>query len=364
MAGAVAMSVVDPVFAQSLTFMTWNINGVEADEADLERFAKAASEEVGPVDVLVLQEIISQDQVAVVAEAFDLEYHVISDFSPPPNITGSGFRSLEVAVLSRLPITAAMEWDTTGQEPTGDGFPPRVSSDNIVSEEVLVEVNFGESRPSRGFLRADLEGGWSVYAVHWKSSRGASCNAADLNNAEQREDQAEGLVANASGALQAGRTIVVAGDYNIQAPGRSLRVGTNLEEDCNPSGSCEDVCGPQGRDGYDDSIHMLLSVHDRAELLSAALPETFIARFFPGGAIDHILVAGPMADEFESAITPDTTDDRWFGSDHRPVLARVNVEDNGSGSPGGGDAARMRELISEIQTRLNELEELIGPDNQ
>ena len=54
------------------------------------------------------------------------------------------------------------------------------------------------------------------------------------------------------------------------------------------------MCGPQGRDGYDDSIAVLLALEDSARLLSGALAETYVARHYPGGAIDHLLVAGAV----------------------------------------------------------------------
>ena len=94
----------------------------------------------------------------------------------------------------------------------------------------------------------------------------------------------------------AGRSLIVAGDFNIQAPGRVLRVGTDPGEDCAPtSGTCDGLCGPGGRDGYDDSIALLLGIDDSARLLSGELGSTYVARHFPGGAIDHLLVAGPEA---------------------------------------------------------------------
>ena len=344
--------------AEPLRFMTWNINAGETEPSGVERRARDAVEAVGGVDIVFLQEVISEAQVQAAAQGFGLPHYAMSDFSPPVSITNAWFRSLEVAVLSRIPITAASEWDTTGREPAGDGFAPRVSAEAITTEELPINVDFGDHQPSRGFLRADLEGGWSVYGVHWKSSRGDSCNAEDMDNAAQRENQAEGLGLDAARALDADRTIVVGGDYNIQAPGRVLRVGTNPDEDCNPSGSCEDVCGVDGTDGYDDSIPLLLTLDPGARLLSQNLGETYVARFFPGGAIDHILVAGPRADAFETASTPDVEGDAWFGSDHRPVLASVTVE----GEQRSDRAARIRELLDEIRQRATEIEMLLGQE--
>ncbi|MGD8275763.1 MAG: endonuclease/exonuclease/phosphatase family protein, partial [Thiohalocapsa sp.] len=330
-------------------------NGGQADAATLGDRARLTKESVGPVDVLVLEEVISEEQVEAVADAMGLDHYAISDFSPPPEITGAWFASLEVAVISRLPIEGAAEWDTTGREPFGDTFGPRLSTEGIEPELLVLDVEFGETRPSRGFLRVDLEGGWSVYAVHWKSSRGESCNAADLDNARQREDQAAGLLLDATRVLQDGRNVIVAGDYNIQAPGRVLRVGTDVGEDCVPMGSCEGVCGPEGKDGYDDSIHRLLTVNSSARLLSEALDETFVARSFPGGAIDHILVAGTMAEAFDAATTPSFSGELYFGSDHRPVLATVML----GGEEEEGPEERIRRLIGEIRDRLSDIEGML-----
>jgi endonuclease/exonuclease/phosphatase (EEP) superfamily protein YafD len=80
------------------------------------------------------------------------------------------------------------------------------------------------------------------------------------------------------------------------------------------------VCGPRGRDGYDDSIAILLEMDDSARLLSGELGSTYVARRLPGGAIDHITVAGRQAEAFSAASTPPVKGDRWQGSDHRPVL--------------------------------------------
>ena len=158
--------------------------------------------------------------------------------------------------------------------------------------------------------------------MHWKSSLGESCNTAGIGFAEEREAQAAGILRGAEAVLGGGATVIVAGDFNIQAPGRSPRVGLDPGEDCRPRGRCESACGGAGRDGYDDSIAMLLTM-DRARLLSSDLPETFIGRCFPGGAIDYILVAGADTQTFGAARTPDVSGNMFLGSDHRPVLVRM-----------------------------------------
>lgn len=310
--------------AESLSLMTWNTEGAEMTPAAFSKRIKQSLAVVGPVDLLVLQEVIAEDQVRAAAKAGGFAHWAMSDFSPPVEISGAWHKSLEVAVLSRLPIEAASEWDTTGRRPEGDGHPPQVSAPNIQTYEGRIDVETGNARPSRGFLRVDLANGLTVYGVHWKSSRGEDCTTKALKQAQLREVQAAGLASDAAKALAAGRTIIVAGDYNIQAPGRALQVGTNPDEDCAPNrGRCDTLCGPGGRDGYDDSIAILLALDDSARLLSAELDSTYVLRQFPGGAIDHILVAGPRANRFSAATTPPVSGKRWQGSDHRPVLIRM-----------------------------------------
>lgn len=120
---AAALALALPHLASAdLVFATWNVAGGEQNPADLRVNARDMNAEVGPVDVLVLQEVISAAQVEAIAEGIGLEHWAISDFSPPPEITGAWFNSLEVAVISALPIEAAAEWDTTGNEANGDGY--------------------------------------------------------------------------------------------------------------------------------------------------------------------------------------------------------------------------------------------------
>ncbi|MEA3639386.1 MAG: endonuclease/exonuclease/phosphatase family protein [Lamprobacter sp.] len=310
--------------ADVMRLMTWNIEGGEQPPRVIAERVEAALSMVGPVDVLMLQEVIDAAQIEAAAEAGGFAHWAISDFSPPTRITGAWHQSLEVAILSRRPFTAVSEWDLTGRRPEGDGHPPRVSDAEIPSRELRIALDTAEPVPSRGFLRADLANGWTLYAVHWMSSRGQDCTAKDRENARLREVQAAGLVKDAARVLEAGRSLLIAGDFNIQAPGRVLRVGTDPGEDCAPTGgTCKDLCGPAGRDGYDDSIAILLGMDASARLLSSNLDATYVLRRFPGGAIDHILVAGPEAASFAEASTPPVRGKRWNGSDHRPVLTSM-----------------------------------------
>ncbi|ETX12922.1 hypothetical protein OCH239_15400 [Roseivivax halodurans JCM 10272] len=228
--------------AQDLSVITWNIGGAERDAEAVATSAAAMLDEVGPADILILQEVIDSAQVEAVADATGLGHWVISDFSPPEDVTNTPFASLEVAILSATPIVSAAEWDITGPAANGDNFPPRPSSTSVLTEELAIGIGLNTA-PARGFLRASVESGPVVCAGHWKSSRGQSCNAEDLGNALQREDQARGLASDALSFVEGGQTVIIGGDFNIRAPGRALRVGTSLQEDCMPTGSCEGVCG-------------------------------------------------------------------------------------------------------------------------
>ncbi|MEM8550006.1 MAG: endonuclease/exonuclease/phosphatase family protein [Verrucomicrobiota bacterium] len=344
-----AAAALTPIPANAQTFATWNVSGAEKSPDEIKTSIQQMVAETGVPDVLALQEVIDEDQVIAAAEALGLDFWVMSDFSPPVHITKNPFRSLEVAVISSMPIESAGEWDLTGQGDNGDNFAPRPSSDLIPTSELEVTVNLGQTRPSRGFLRADLENGIAVYSVHWKSSLGESCNADDIGFARQREDQAAGLVFDAEQQIEGGRTVVVAGDFNIQAPDRVARSGTSRLQDCAPTnGSCEGFCGDGGLDGYDDSISLLLALDD-ARLLSKDVPETYVEDFFPGGAIDHLLVAGSGSAAFSLASTPDVTGSSFAGSDHRPVLATMDQQTE----------HRAQQLIGEIKKRLEELERII-----
>ncbi len=155
--------------------------------------------------------------------------------------------------------------------------------------------------------------------------------------------------------LGTGGSVIVGGDFNIQAPGRVPRVGSDPLMDCAPEGSCDGVCGPDAADGYDDSISILLGGLDGARLLRRTCRRPLVAASFPGGAIDHLLVAGPAAVSFSEATTPDVEGDDFAGSDHRPVVAVLAAP-----LPGSREA-RARSLVEEIRTRLEELERLIAP---
>lgn len=311
------------------SFVTWNIAAAEIDDGEVAKRAQQMQDHFGAFDVLVLQEVVDEDQVAAAAQALGFEHWAISNFSPPVRITKNPFRSLEVAVLSKTePIQMAIEWDTTGRLSVGDGYPPIASSAETEVSEIDIAVTMPAGNVSRGFLRVDFDTGISVYTAHWKSSRGAQCNVEDLTNAMKRETQSEGIQKDAEAVLQDGRSVVIAGDLNIQAPGDSLRSGVRVNKDCAPSGgTCKGSCGinaPGAIDGYDDSISMLMELTG-ARVLSTGLASTFVGKKTNAKAIDHIIVAGPLAVTFDTATIPMSSGRRYFGSDHVPVRAKISV---------------------------------------
>lgn len=352
--------------AEAPKVLTWNINGGEQDKDILADNVLEMMLDVGDFDVLVIQEVISSQQVAEIAEKIGFDHWAISDFSPPVEITGKWFASLEVAVISRMPFVKVAEWDTTGRLPNGDPYNPR-SSDTSVPTESLdlgLTINDGE-RPSRGFLRVDLKDGLSVYATHWKSSRGASGDE-DLENAAKRENNARGIAQDATAVLANGGSVIIAGDFNVQPIGNHVRVGSDEAEDCKPSlGNC----GEGGLDGYDDSMVILANLENGYRLLSAEVPPTYLGGNFGPGAIDHIAVAGPLAASFPVAATVSVSGNIYFGSDHGPVFsgvgvdARTDLRTTSLTPVSNADRdAKIRRLVQEVRDRLDVLEQMASGD--
>ncbi len=114
--------------------------------------------DVGKATILVLQEVISSQQVAEIADRLGYTHWAISDFSPPISVTRKWFKSLEVAILSDEPFSHVAEWDTTR-----DNYDPRVSDTSVTTETLSLALTLdSDTQPSRGFLRVDLENGLSI----------------------------------------------------------------------------------------------------------------------------------------------------------------------------------------------------------
>ena len=364
---ALLNGMVSSAVAETPRVMTWNINGGEQDKDVLANNAREMMLDIGDLDILVLQEVISSEQVSEISEEIGFDHWAVSDFSPPIEVTGKWFASLEVAILSRTPFSKVVEWDTTGRLPTGDPYDPRVSDTTVPTESLDLQLTMSDGeRPSRGFLRVDLAGGLSVYATHWKSSRGASGDE-DLENASKRENNARGIAKDAATILDGGGSVIIAGDLNIQPIGKHERVGSDLAVDCKPSLS---NCGNGGTDGYDDSMAILADLDNGYRLLSEDVEPTYLGGDFGPGAIDHVAVVGPLASAFPLATTVSVSGNSYFGSDHRPVFSGVGTDGGAvlrtsALAPRSGEDrdAKVQRLIQEIRDRLEVLEQM-SSENQ
>lgn len=325
-----------------MTFASWNINSLaiaelgDAYKSGNSETIEAAKEEnlrqlahnsnsmlndIGVVDTLVLLEVIFQEQVETIARENGFKYWAMSDFDGQDKVSKKPYNHLEVAVLSHYPFFGCHEWDRqSNDEPVHNN---RDIECKLSDEKVIIkgdkEFTYGVNR---GFLRVDFDNDLSLYAVHWKSSGGGD----EIKNAKKREYQATGLKKDAQKLLHEGRSIVVMGDYNITAhPSRS---GTNEVEDCDIKKPKSDYVCADNQDGYDDSISILMTLGNKAKLLSKDVKRTYLNKKFKDAAIDHIFVAGSQADTFGTAYTSSYDGKTYFGSDHKPIVVKTDLSWN------------------------------------
>jgi hypothetical protein len=69
-----------------------------------------------------------------------------------------------------------------------------------------------------------------------------------------------------------------------------------------------------------------------------------------------MLVAGPRADSFSVAATPNVSGNRYRGSDHRPVFATSSAQPDEDTET---DRERLDRLILEVRRRLMEIERIL-----
>lgn len=277
-----------------------------ADVAARDDDLRAMAADVNP-DVLLLDEVTSLAVAEAVAEALGMptgpDHVVISDFNPNDE---EQFRSLEVAILSRLPLANAVEFDRFPDDLTRPGHP----SERRLKRPAVDGVEY--VGVSRGFLAADVPAlGLTVLNTHLKSSRG-DAGPADFENAQKRELVAAAMAEHVADLLAADptRTVLVGGDLNVG------------ETDANKNGS--DPADDES-DGYDDT-HALLAGGLVKGLTLRSLTKEAGNTYddtpgdgefpYPGvGAIDVLYAGGAGADRFEPATLGADT----FGSDHYPV---------------------------------------------
>lgn len=297
----------EPAAPGEVRLVTWNVRelfttGDVAERAqDFQRFAA----EVRP-DVLVVQEVTSLKVVTALRDAMGLAgYHVAcSDFEPSDIPDHAAF---EVGIISRFPLTQVLEYD-----PSPDFAPGRGAADELPLAPAYKLGVKQAYRDTRGFLWARIEAlGWTVVAVHLKSSRGVD-GTEDLENAARREFVAAQV---ALGVLEDQRlwpaaTAIVAGDFNV-GHADAGKNGRSLLADAATSA--------EGADLYDDTHALfrdgLVGGLRMTNLVGHVRTPTYPS--FPSTPIDNIYVAGPAAEWF----APATVSTDTYGSDHCPVWA-------------------------------------------
>jgi endonuclease/exonuclease/phosphatase family metal-dependent hydrolase len=289
---------------------TWNVHegfspaALASRTADFRGFAAR----VRP-DVLVCEEVISSAVVAAVGDGMGLTgYHVAcSNFAPDDR---PDFSDFEIGVISRYPISQAIEYDLVPDGNSGRGDPTEVP--------ILPQPKLGMPMPEgvgglRGFLWVRIDAlKLTVIGVHLKSSRGADGDD-DVSNAVRREFVAAAVADSVAQdrRLYPDYTCIVAGDFNVghadKKNGRSL-----ARDDVDPAVA--------GYDGYDDTHALLrdgLVGLRMRNLVGGLTASSFPA--FPSTPIDNIYVDGPAAERFSEAVMEPET----YGSDHRPIHAAL-----------------------------------------
>lgn len=325
---AAAFLLASPAFADPLTVVSWNI-GPGLEEPMLLRKADftALDAELSP-DVIVMVEVIGRRGAEIVADHLGWsEYHVaVSDLAVP---TTAAHEGLEVAVISKIPIVAATEYDAVLDGNAHDVFgtfgsvqvPEKLLTSSGISGVELTGDN------DRGTLRIDLANGVTILPVHLKSNVNNACgNAksakatlggmsidvpqklvdaiangfenqvkADKRNAAQRERVAAAVKIVADQAASEGRTVIIAGDYNTSF--EAGKVGTAFADcDLKPY-ACKEAPFPADKcvngDGFDDTFAILskpLVGSEKLTVLTEGLGRTYKDTVFADAAIDHLAV--------------------------------------------------------------------------
>jgi endonuclease/exonuclease/phosphatase family metal-dependent hydrolase len=337
--------------AEEVRVVAWNAEAslpekLEKRKADLQ----ALDAELKP-DVLVLVEVTGLIEARMFADHLGWpEYHMaVSDFSD----AGQGaFEGLEVAVISRTPIAAATEHDTSpdGTHGVFGSFGELPVAEAKLSSEGLTGIGT-TGQNDRGTLRVDLASGLTIFPVHLKSNSNNRCSdvsdairavkmiggdtstlqeahdkgfakatEAHRSNAEQRERVMAAVKLLADAAVAEGRTAIIAGDFNTSfEPGK---VGKSLADCTLQDFSCKRAPFPAaactGGDGFDDTFGILqeaLVGTTKWTVLSAGLGRTYDDDDFADLAIDHIAVSAEQTASFLPAAKSSAT----FGSDHFAV---------------------------------------------
>jgi hypothetical protein len=352
---------VSPAVAESVRIVSWNVSPslyekMERREANI----RTMRDELNP-DVLVLVEVAGIEELRRIVNSLGWErYHaVITDWS---QLNENVHFALEAAVISKIPIIRAIEYDAARTDGHSEVFTQAGVVPGLVTEEVLSAdgiKGFGSSLrwTDRGTIRVDLANGLTIFPLHLKSNFNAACKALEdaaagikssglppyepiqrlldngftkateerLSSALKRESVMAAVVRVAE-QVSDDRTTILAGDWNTSyEPG----LYGSKPEDCKladysckpgpiPSGACT------GADGYDDTIGGILEAgltgSTRWTVLTKGLGRTYRSSQRPDPfadlAIDHFAVPETAATRFAPASKGSDT----FGSDHFPIV--------------------------------------------
>ena len=288
--------------AEKVKIVTWNVRNTLSLEAitsrksDFQTFAR----ELKP-DIMVLQEVGSTEVVTKLKYTMGLnEFHTAVSNFMAADVPGQ--RDLEIAVISRYPLTRVLELD-----PLPDKGEPDPKEIPIIIPASLgmdsIKTNLGSLWVYIKKLRLTL------LVVLLKSS-GDVQGLGDSKNAEQREYITSAIALRVNQDLEnfPGHAHMVAGDFNV-GHSDETKNGESLERDCYEN------CG--SKDRYDET-HALLSAGlvNGLKMRNLAFTIKSSSRISkPGSPIDNIYVAGALADRFSNAVK----EKKPYGSDHFPI---------------------------------------------
>jgi hypothetical protein len=296
-----------PANATEVNIVAWNCETmfdaptVVARSDDLRNFGQYYER----ADIVILTEVTSLEVVNAIRDRMGLlGFHTVcSNFAPDDF---DQYNSFEVGVISRFPLSNAVEYDPT---PDFKGRPNEPREERLTNDLASSALRLESSAGLRGFLAVDVPALHLTLAfTHLKSSRGAS-GESDHDNARLREFVATSMVRFAAGRLSQdpNSTVLIAGDMNVGETDRA-KLGFRLDED---------HYDYRAGDLYDDT-HAIFSQGLVAGLHMASLTkglgtETYDdTRFQGAGPIDCMYVAGRRAGQFTLASRSSDT----FGSDH------------------------------------------------
>ena len=362
--------------SKPVRIVSWNVSPslYEKMEARAAKF-QAMQDELKP-DVLVLIEVVGKEEVKRIIKALGwTQYHaVITNWSI---LNENVHFALEAAVVSKIPITKAIEYDAVNTDGHSEVFTEKGVVPGLVSEQPLNSEGiplFGDTMrvTDRGTIRVDLVNGLTIFPLHLKSNFNGQCKAVEdvirgikrsglpafraandffdkgfakatkerVTSAQKRERVMAAVVRVANGVIEKekDRTVLLAGDLNTSFEpgvfGREAKDCTIKDFTCAKGPFPEPSCVGHP-DGYDDTLGGILEAgltgKTKWKVLTKTLGRTYqdqVAKRrnkpdpFANFAIDHFVVPIDVADLFAEVDKGSET----FGSDHFPIVTTFKAE--------------------------------------